>query len=181
MTFIHFMSVLIGIGGALSTFFFRKGGVYNPVPESEPVTPPEAPASPVEAPSTPEPISGSKPPTLAQFCTAIRDFEGLPGDANYKNNNPGNVRFQYSGYLPIYEPVKCSPKGFAIFKDYATGWLYLTNMIRGMFHNHPTWTILDFFTNYAPSSENPTRSYAQFVAKRLGVDISYKVKDIVVG
>lgn len=130
------------------------------------------------------PINVTPMPTtslLDKFCGAIRDYEGAPGDANYLNNNPGNCRYNPDGYLPKYEPVTESPAGFAVFPNYVTGWNYLEAMITGRIHAHPNWTLLQFMENYAPSSDdnNPTL-YAQFIARRLGVDINYQIKNILV-
>lgn len=127
------------------------------------------------------PISIDTMQKLYVFCGAIRDYEGGPGDANYLNNNPGNCRYNPDGYLPKYEPVTESPAGFAVFPNYVTGWNYLEAMITGRIHAHPNWTLLQFMENYAPSSDdnNPTL-YAQFIARRLGVDINYQIKNILV-
>lgn len=116
---------------------------------------------------------------LIRFCLAIRDYEGAPGDANYLNNNPGNCRYNPGGYLPEYEPVKESAAGFAVFPSYEVGLLYLQNMIKQRISNHPAWSIEDFFANYAPTSDgNNPLLYAAFVAKRLGVGVSYLIKNI---
>lgn len=121
------------------------------------------------------------PQTLLQeFCYAIRDYEGGPNDANYKNNNPGNCRYFDGGYLPKYRPVKRSIAGFAIFPSMAIGFLYLENLVREKISAHPSWTILQFFQNYAPESDgNNSSLYAQFVAKRLQVDYqNYSVSNL---
>jgi hypothetical protein len=150
------------------------------------VTSTQVPSSIVEpvlsqntAPQTPIKV------TLTQICTAMRDFEGSPHnpktgqpDPNYRNNNPLNCKFYYGGYLPIYEPVKISRAGFAIFKDYATGWLYGFNEIKNKITHHPTWTLLDMISDHAPSSENDPAHYTEIVAKEVGVDIHYPVKNI---
>lgn len=190
-TFLSIMGTLIAAGLGATLWFFRKGGKYNPmepkdftelpymqtvdstsVPfnhvldETVTASTPEATTSPVEPLSTP--ISDHA--TLEQFCLAIRDFEGKPGDQNYRLNNPGNARWNPSGYMPMYGIVEKSPNGFAIFSTYALGWLYLMNMIRGQIHKRPNSTILEFMTRYAPPVENPTVAYATFIGKRLGVD-----------
>jgi hypothetical protein len=177
------LAIISAIGAAISAFFFRKGGIYNRI---EPIDIPEAPILPIQPVTLPsEPIipipakETPMKPTVKDFCNAIAEFEGAPGDANHINNNPGNCRFNYTGYMPMYGVVKCSPKGFAIFKDWDTGMLYLNNMVKGMIHNHPTETILQFMTRYAPSFENPTVAYANFITKKLGVDNSYMMKDLV--
>ncbi len=118
---------------------------------------------------------------LDKFCLAIRDYEGAPGDANYRNNNPGNCRYNPDGYLAKYEPVKCSTDSFAVFPSYEVGWTYLEAMISGRIHAHPNWTLLQFLENYAPSSDgNNPFVYATFVAKRLAVDANYPIKNILV-
>jgi hypothetical protein len=117
---------------------------------------------------------------LDTFCTAIRDYEGAPGDLNYKNNNPGNCRYSPVGYARIYGLVRRDSNNFAIFKDYATGWLYLQNLIKSKIEAHPSWTILDFFKNYSPTSDgNDPEKYAEFVAKRCGVGVDFCIKHLI--
>jgi hypothetical protein len=126
--------------------------------------------------------------TLEVMCTAIRDNEGNPGDLNYRNNNPGNCRYNPSGYLPIYGLVEKDPNNFAIFKDYATGWLYLENLVKEKLEAFPDFTILQFFSGvpgkwagYAPAADkNDPLNYATFVAKRMGVGTDYQLKNIIV-
>jgi hypothetical protein len=106
------------------------------------------------------------------FCEAIRDFEGKPGDQNYRNNNPGNYRYSPVGYLPKYGNVKRSKNNFAIFPTYELGWQYHQASVMHWAHLHPNWTIRDFFHHYAPpSDDNPTEAYAQNVAKKCGVTV----------
>jgi hypothetical protein len=117
----------------------------------------------------------------------MRDFEGKPGDPNYRNRNPLNARFydpQGTGtdmaYLPMYRPVRCSPAGFAVFKDYQTGWLYGFNMLKHKIEKHPDWTLRDLIANHAPAEDdNNPEIYSNYVAKRLGVDNSYRVANLV--
>jgi len=116
---------------------------------------------------------------LDKLCLGIRDFEGVPGDQNYRLNNPGNCRYFSGGYLPKYEPVKESSNGFAIFPSYQSGWEYLEAMITQRIQNHPDWSLLQFMENYAPYTDgNNPFVYATFLAKRMQVDVSYPVKDI---
>lgn len=152
-------------------------------------TPPQKPVV-----NTPPAVAPVSPPTvvskLTVFCEAIRDNEGKPGDLNYQLNNPGDCRPSPVGYLPEYEPVviidtNTNPeypfhKGkFAKFPTYALGWQYLINMVHFMAVNHPQWTILDFFDNFAPMSDgNPTEDYAEFVATRCGVAITCTLEQL---
>ena len=182
------LAIIAAIGGVITAFFFRKGGIYNPIKAPEIPDPPKVTTPPVEPPKTP--IIAPQPypkATIENLCLAIRDFEGLKlnpktgqPDQNWRLNNPGNARYSKEGYLKIYEPVKISKNGFAIFKDYDTGWLYLKNMLKNKIKKHPDWTLYDLINNYAPpEDDNPVDNYARFVAKRLDVDISYEVKNLV--
>lgn len=159
------------------------------LPKTPPTAPPEAPKSPVEAPSAPEPehspstVPESEEPKpeqdiLTVFCTAIRDFEGKPGDLNYRNNNPGNFRCSPVGYAAKYGKVRCV-KGFACFPSYELGWLYLTNSVKERAKKHPAWTIRDFFYNYAPPGDhNPTEKYAATVAAKCGVSVDCTLSEL---
>jgi hypothetical protein len=184
--FLQVMGLLITAGLGATVYLFRKGGPYNPMPSTDnlstvpelpivPASPPAALVRPVETSSTPTSVF----PTLVRFCNAIAAYEGGPGDANHRNCNPGNARYNPSGYMPMYGEVKKSAAGFAIFKDWNTGMLYLQNMIKGMVHAHPDRTILQFMEVYAPSSENDPTKYAQFIARQLAVDISFPMKNLV--
>lgn len=148
---------------------------------------PEASTSPATATSTPQmiPATSSTPqastgqitPMIDKFCLAIRDKEGGPGDANYRNNNPGNCRCSPVGYLAKYGKVGCSPSGFAIFETYQLGWEYLQALVLHRAQLHPDWTIQDFFNDYAPSADgNDPIAYATFVAKRCGVPVNSTLK-----
>ena len=123
------------------------------------------------------------PSMLETFCGAIRDYEGKPGDLNYMLNNPGDVRPSPVGYLPMYEPVVIVDtdtstiypfhKGkFAKFPTYEIGWEYLMNLVHYTATIHPDWTILDYFSHYAPTSDgNAPLPYADYVATACGCTV----------
>jgi hypothetical protein len=143
-----------------------------------PKTPPEKPQEPATAQIPQDPLI-QKRDMLKELCTYIRDYEGKPGDRNYRNNNPGNCRYSSVGYLVKYGHVGKDANGFAIFKDYATGFLYLENLIREKIAKHPTWTLLDLISNWAPAADhNNPNAYAQNVASRLRVEITYQIKNL---
>lgn len=157
-----------------------------------PLTPPVGPQEPPSAPLPPKPtpipstipesdtgpLSPKPKPMLETFCTAIRDFEGKPGDLNYKNHNPGNFRCSPVGYLSKYGNVKCV-NNFAVFPSYDLGWQYLEASVLHWATLHPTWTILDFFTHYAPANDNnPTKAYAANVAAKCGVPVSTTLRQL---
>lgn len=134
---------------------------------------------PTEAPKMPQEAS-SAPDRLTIMCEAIRDYEGGPGNRNYRNKNPGNARYSPVGYLPMYEPVGRDADGFAIFKDWATGMLYLRNLITYKVHAHPNQTLYQFMCVYAPTSDgNDPKKYATFIAHRLGLSTDTPMKEII--
>lgn len=146
----------------------------SPTVPPAPQLPPEAPVKPVVAPFTPQPspTTPARTAPLETFCLAIRSREGwFPGSRSFKNNNPGNCRYSSVGYAAVYHPVLRDKDGFAIFKDYATGWLYLQNLVRELAKEHPTWSVLDFFNTYSPAADaNDPVSYAKEVAAKLGAN-----------
>lgn len=116
---------------------------------------------------------------LNTFCNAIKEYEGKPGDRNYKNNNPGNCKFSPVGYAPKYGDVKKDKDGFAIFPTWDLGFLYLENLIKSKVAKHPNWTILDYIKDHAPSNDNnnPTL-YASYVAQKCGMSIYDKMTSL---
>ncbi len=174
--------IIAAVGAAVTAFvvqvYYKKKPpvdpemLYVPLPEA-PQNPPEPP-KPINPPIPMPP----KKDMLATFCTAIRDYEGQPGDLNYKNNNPGNFRCSPVGYLPKYGNVRCV-NHFAVFPSYELGWEYLEASVMHWASLHPTWTIFDFFSHYAPPSDNnPTLTYAANVAGKCGVPVSTRLKDL---
>ena len=152
-----------------------------------------------EAPTpSPEPLTVTQPtitldtpkiapeanitPSLEDFLKWQWQFEG----ANPDNRNPGNFRYFYGGYLPMYEPVGVSKGGFAIFPTLDLGELYATNSTKNVIKHHPELTILTYiggdgtWGGYAPASDkNPVTAYATFISSHLGVSNSFLMKDLV--
>jgi len=185
-TFLGILSAII-VAGAVAAWKLYVKPYKDPdisdmfEPTTMPVEPPETPVILPVAPSLPieVPIVPNKA-TLTNLCLGLRDFEGKPGDQNYRLNNPGNCRWNLSGYMPMYGDVRRSPNGFATFPTYELGWLYLQNMIKGQIHKRPNQTLLGFMTRYAPESDNnPTLAYTKFLAARLGVGITFRMGDLV--
>jgi hypothetical protein len=145
-------------------FWRRFMNPQSPAPTPPPDVPPLAPV--------PEPLTPTeKDNLLSAMCYAVREHEGwYPGSRSQRNNNPGNTKVSPVGYLPVYEPVKKDPQGFAIFKDYATGWRYLENLILSHASKYSEYTLSQYFKVYAPAADNndPVR-YASVVAKKMGV------------
>lgn len=182
-------ATLTVVFGFLSFLLVRKGGVWNPafeedinIPAIPPILPTE-PSLPVEQPTMPIPAKTPNNATLADFLKWQWQFEkAVPA-----NKNPGNYRFYYGGYLPIYGNVKKSVGGFAMFPTLAQGQMYATTSTKVVIKNHPELTILTYiggnknWSGYAPASDNnPVSNYATFIATHLGVKTSFLMKNLVV-
>lgn len=157
--------------------------------ELEPTAPPE-PIPDAKIPP-PEPVLPPVDGTamLELFCSGIKQNEGFIapggkdwsgkvyplGSRSYQNNSPGNFRCSPEGYLAKYGVVRCID-GFARFSSYAIGEDYLLNSVRHKAEKNPEWTILDFFTHYAPKSDgNDPIAYANFIANWCKVPVHTKV------
>lgn len=115
---------------------------------------------------------------IDDIAAAIQQMEGwFPGSVAYRNNNPGNLRAGKG-------QIGTDPNGYAIFPDYQTGYLALTNQIslnvnRGL-------TLMEFFggkpgvyAGYAPSADknNPT-NYAAFVGSQTGIPVDVPLNNV---
>lgn len=150
-----YLSVFAALQGLYNALQSLKEWLFPPTP------------TPINVPVKPEVVNN----TLNAFCLAIQKHEGwFPNSRSQRNCNPGNVKYSSVGYLAKYEPVKKDPQGFAIFKDYATGFLYLKNLVKDKASKHPEWNLFDFFGEYAPIQDNNPIVYAENVAKQVGLD-----------
>lgn len=127
-----------------------------------------------------EQLPPSKPDYLTLMAEAIRDYEGKPGDRNYINNNPGNLR---GGQWSL--AIGFDDKRFCIFKTMEDGMftlrVMLTNCALGKSQVYkPTDSLVNFFSKYAPSSDNNNpQSYATFIGKRMAVNpFTWQIKNL---
>lgn len=112
---------------------------------------------------------------IDRMADAIQRFEGwIVGSVSYINNNPGNIK--YFGGEKWLGQVGVDQRGFVIFDTYEHGRRalikLLTNAATGalMPRYTPQMSIYDFFSRYAPSSDNnEPKTYAEFVAGQVGV------------
>lgn len=117
---------------------------------------------------------------LMAWALAIQKFEGYyAGSRAYRNCNPGNIRF-----VGQASAIGKDAAGFCIFPDYATGFEALKSLLRtcatGSKLYDPNGDLYAWAAVYAPSSDgNAPRSYAEFVAKSIGVPVTTKIRDLV--
>lgn len=120
-----------------------------------------------------EPVHPVVMTPIQNFGKFIESYEG----ANPANNNPGDFRFYFGGYLPKYGLVKESQGGFAIFETYDLGWEYMINSITQMVNNHSQWDFFDFFSVYAPwKDHNDPVKYAKAGAAWMKVEPTANLK-----
>lgn len=124
-----------------------------------------------------EPVVSSK---LDAWALAIQSFEGyFPGSRAYRNNNPGNIRF-----VGQKEATGKDDKGFCIFPDYKTGFEALKSLLRRAAEGKSTYynkegDLFAWASVYAPASDNNApKTYAEFVAKKIGVPVSTPIKNL---
>jgi len=110
---------------------------------------------------------------LEAVADAIMKFEGwAPGTRSYVNRNPGNLEGgQYK-----------DDRGYNVYKSLCEGYTALVADLFDKFTGNnkhglgPKSTVIQLMSVYAPPSENPTLSYAEFLAgwltKALGKPIS---------
>ena len=119
-----------------------------------------------------EEIKTIKVSRIYDWAKAIEKYEGYyPQSRSYRNNNPGNI--------------KSLDGSFLTFKSYQEGFDYLCDYLKRVCEGKHTGyskggetTLLEFFIIYAPQADNNYPiAYAQFVAIKLGVDESIKIKE----
>lgn len=122
------------------------------------------------------------PKKITKLAMLIRDYEGAPGNRNYRNNNPGNCRYHFGGYLPKYGNVTQDKDGFAIFPTYTQGWIYLQNMLMYWAKGaKKDYTILEMMKEYAPAADNNDPvAYANYITEHIGLSADVQLKDLLV-
>lgn len=112
-----------------------------------------------------------------RIAQAIMSFEGyFQGSRSFVNHNPGNLK--YNRQPGAYNK---DPDGHAVFISFEDGYVALINLIKGWWRGkstdtyHPDMTLEQVFAKYA---EGNSKEYAKFVAWRLGVEPTTKLKDL---
>lgn len=115
---------------------------------------------------------------VGRMAEAIATMEGYyrPGTQAKRNRNPGNLRCW--GPMPIHN-------GFVVFPSEDAGFEALETQIRKNIRRG--LNLYEFFggkpgyyPGYAPDNDgNNARHYAEFVAKRIGIDPSAVLADLI--
>ena len=114
------------------------------------------------------------------WAEAIKEYEGWSvGSRSFRNNNPGNLRYAFQ-----FGTTGKDKNSFAIFATYEDGWKALVNQLTIAANGKsrvykPDMSLMDFFQIYAPASDsNEPKSYALFVARKLGVEPTILIKEL---
>ena len=104
-------------------------------------------------------------PALTVLVLGISTFEGKPGDRNWRNNNPGNLKFAGQAHTTGKDP-----DGFAIFDTFEHGLECAEQQLLRDFTRHPDWTIRQLVDLWAPPTDNNPHNarYASFIAGLIG-------------
>ncbi|MFP5263752.1 MAG: hypothetical protein ACLGJB_17870 [Blastocatellia bacterium] len=117
---------------------------------------------------------------LSQFAKAIQTHEGyFKGSRSYRNNNPAN--FRYTPYTKTLGATGKDAIGFCIFPSYPVGFnalrVFLKDACSDRLKSYKgTMNLYQFFEVYAPSFENDSKAYAEFVANYLGIPADTQIK-----
>lgn len=82
---------------------------------------------------------------------------------SWRNNNPGNLRFSP---FSIRHGATHESEGFAFFPNYEIGFSALCSLLKTKIYRE--MTLFDAMHRYAPTSENHTENYIEFIEKQTG-------------
>lgn len=155
---------ILDLIGQVITAIFSKKEALEPVSEPKPITEPTKPVEP-----QPEPIKEPKKSLLEPWAKAIEIFENAPKSWN----NPGAIR----GLDGKFKQFKTYTEGFEYLKN------YLVRAATGKHTAYPKGgetTLIEFQNIYSPAHDNNNpQAYATFVANKLGVLLTEKIKNLI--
>lgn len=123
---------------------------------------------------------------IERMAAAIEYWEsgGNPDALNYRNNNPGNLRW-FNGFdtIPWAGATALDQFDHVVFDSYASGYAALIHQLSIAFNGQsrvysPADTLSQFFSKYAEANST---AYAEYVAAELGVTPETELQNITVG
>ncbi len=121
-------------------------------------------------------------PYIEKMALAIMNFEGYyQGSRSQRNNNPGNIRWSSSNFPSWMKGATgIDETGHVIFNSFESGWNALISLLKMMFNNTSSiynsgMTLYQVFQKYAEGNQ---KSYAESVARALGVSASSTLEEI---
>lgn len=104
----------------------------------------------------------------------------VDGEVAWRNNNPGNIKWDGKRNQEFFKDklgAIGSDGTFAVFPSRDDGLGAKTKLMK-VDGKYKGKTISEAMNLYAPSSENDTKAYLEFIKQKSGVDISKKVDDL---
>lgn len=139
-------------------------------------------------PMTRQKLNGNTKSFIPQLAEAIKQHEGyFAGSRSFRNHSPGNFKLAsntLTSYMIKLGATSLDVGNFVIFPNYETGFKalcqFLTDACLGKLSSYkPEMTINQFFHKYAPMSENDTQKYVNSVCKKLGVEQTLQIKELI--
>jgi hypothetical protein len=116
---------------------------------------------------------GTRKPSAGDLAAALVPTEGQPGDLNYRNNNPGNLR--------VPGDLGTDASGFGIFSSWEKGFAALEDDINAKLRKYPHANLQQLMARYLGQGGDPATivpqkttqgdpvAKANAIAKALGV------------
>lgn len=106
-------------------------------------------------------------PAITVLALGIATFEGKPGDRNWRNNNPTNLKFAHQRHATGQDP-----QGFAIFDTFEHGLEAGEEQLLLDLSRHPNWSFTQLIDTWAPRTDGNLNNdrYASFLAGLLGLN-----------
>ena len=117
--------------------------------------------------------------SMKKLDKKVMDFDNMALPRGIRNNNPGNIRISDSNpWKGKISKDKNSDGSFEQFENMKFGVRALTKLGWTYLRINPNHTIQTFIAKYAPSTENNSMAYSDFIAKELGTKVNAYVRDI---
>lgn len=113
-----------------------------------------------------------RPRAIVMVDRKGKEYVREGGTRAWRNNNPGNIK--KGGFTEANGAIG-NDGVFAIFPDYVTGRQAVITLLTGP--SYRDRTLAAAIARYAPSSENNTAAYQQFVSNKTGIPLSKRIRD----
>jgi len=106
------------------------------------------------------------PTAITVLAFAMATFEGQPGDRNWRNNNPCNLKFANQRHA-----IDKDPDGFAVFDTLEHGFAAAELQILLDLHRNRLLTFNDLIDQWAPPTDGNLNNdrYAALAASAFGL------------
>jgi len=113
----------------------------------------------------------TRQPTCINVPSKNQTYGHLPNTRGVRNNNPGNIRYDGTKWKGLVG----KDGGFCKFRTPEDGLRALGINLKVYHTKYGLDTIKELISRWAPSSENPTKNYIQYVAKETGINSNQEI------